>query len=636
MQATSSKKDASSVSARIAHILSISNNTTSNIFCLQYIVKGAAKKVQDPGDPTKWFWSLSDEQFLEDWDLFEQEGGNYAHMIEPAAKRPADRQPFGGSEQNTHPTDPYPAQPSDRALEACMDNLAKQIFDLNHSLSLSHHADLNTTTMLRAMSRTKPTTTGGTTIAEAGSGQVVMADVHDSEEEFDPDGGDGGDVLNESAVIAEKLSESAAASRELTSSIREFIEEQRKRLVPPKDKEEEDEAPPSHVRPRGERAATRKEVIAEKEALKEVTGADNTPEARQKIATAVAALQDVSFALESDTPISGGTPSGKVDSAPVPSPLMLSDLHSPTTMAALPTAATPATVQVSTPPAPTAVTEVITPMKSPADIDSPTYEKNLALTRKHIESLGADWKERVRGMEEGRLEFRAADLAKIRREANAERAHARNADELADIDAKTAKLVDRVITRDQYLRRALQIAVAERQAREQNAEVALADSGTPVGVLDESSSSDTPVGVLYARMRMREMARAKTQTRDEEEIDSEGAKGVVQVLGFGDSEGSSANLVETSADRAFIVDDSKVEESPSSGSAQEDTGTITESSALADSLAEQASEIMERSSDADYQPVAEELIKGAVAAQKVATRASKKKEEELKKKVHFQ
>ncbi len=195
----------------------------------KYIVKGALKKVQDGADSSKWFWSLSDEQFLEDWDLFEQEAGNYAHMIAPAANRPPGSLPFGGSEINTVPTDPYPAQPSDRKLEACMDNLAQQILNLNQSLSISH-VDRSA---LMSLSRRRTQSTEAGTLAGAGND---MSQVVDEQQEFDPDGDDGrDDEAQPAAELSEKLNETNASLSKLDESIRELLAHEQRRL---QDKEE--------------------------------------------------------------------------------------------------------------------------------------------------------------------------------------------------------------------------------------------------------------------------------------------------------------------------------------------------------------------------------------------------------------
>lgn len=500
----------------------------------KYITKGALKKVQDHTDPQKWFYSLSDEQFLEDWDLFEQEGGNYAHMIEPAAKRSADKQPFGGDEENTIPTDPYPAQPSDRNFVACMDNLAQQIRDLNQSLSLSH-ADENTTTMLRAMSRTK-SQTNPTSIAAAGSDMTQATEIME-EEEYDPDGGDGNDEdaqLDQSVVIAEKLSESIAASRELTNSIRELIAEERARMQPPKEKEEES---------------------FQKEA--------STP-----VAMAHGEVQDRTFEG-------------------------LENLHSSATMAALGIGQTPDTVIATpSPMQKTQDTVQITPMTTPEDPTTPQFQKNLEETRNWIMAMGDDWQERVKNSELSRLEARAAELKTIKNDWMREREHAKSMAEAEAADQHRHARIDALMQDDAYKRRAVQIAGAERQQRDVQRQ--------------NSSSEDITIGALVAQKQT--------------------ARKLAGELGSADSEGSSADILETSKDRAMI-DDAPIESSASE-SAHEETNTISDASALADSLVEQAS------SDS-YDPGSAEKAKDALAAQRIATRASKRKEEELKKKVQF-
>lgn len=179
--------------------------------------------MQDPSDPSKWFYSLEDEQFLEDWDLFEQEGGNYAHMIEPAAKRGADKQPWGGDEPNTSAMDPYPATPSDRKLEACMDNLTHQIAQLNQSLSISH-VDLGATALIKTQSasyRNKTQTDAGTL---AGAGNDMSTVTHtvgvDDAKEIDIDGGDGRDEEAEQALEEE---EKPSEVNQLNESMREMV-----------------------------------------------------------------------------------------------------------------------------------------------------------------------------------------------------------------------------------------------------------------------------------------------------------------------------------------------------------------------------------------------------------------------------
>lgn len=489
--------------------LKTSNNTSTNIFLfLQYIVCGAAKKIRDPGDPTKWFWSLSDEQFLEDWDLFEQEGGNYAHMIEPAAHRLPSKPPFGG--EGAHPTDPYPATAEDRKLEACMDNLAKQIFDLNQSLSLSH-VDSNASMSLKARRRvsTEPGTLAGA--------EVVMAQIHDSEEEFDPDGGDGkDDELDKSAALAEQLSESVAASRELTSSIREFIDEQRKRMA----------SPPSHVKPRGERAAAREEAVAENEELKAAAGVDDTPEAKQRVANAAAVLQAMEFMSPPNTPMS--PPNKNVETLTGTSP-----------------------------------TKALTV----ADLEA----HKLQLAVKHADQLA-----RAQG-----------DKAAVQRAQQAE---------LAAIDAYIAAhhMVESLSLSDLHSSGTM---------------AALATAQTPPPKEKEESSEDVPLGVIAAQKGL------IAPRKDKE-----------HALGSEDSEGSSANIVETEADRAMI-DDAPTESSVVGESAQEDTNTISDGSALADSLAEQAESL---ASDDSFVPAAKEVARAAVAVQHAVTTRSKEKEQALK------
>ncbi len=476
---------------------------------------------------------MDNEQFLEDWDLFEQEAGNYAHIIEPAAKpKNAAARPFGGDETNTIPTDPYPAQPNDRKLESCMDNLAQQILDLNQSLSLSH---IDRRASMSLSARRRQSTEPGT-LAAAGS-EMTQATAIEEEDEFDPDGGDGRDDeadQNQSTVITEKLSESIAASHELSSSIRELIAEQRARLS--KGKEEEDDDMPAHVKPHGERAAHREALIEENEAAKAATEIDNTPQAKAALAGAAAALKtmDLTFQVEPSTPMS------------------------------------PANREVQS--------------MTPA---APTKPFTIAELQQHKAAIAAQHK----------LYMETANDKEA-----LQRAHQR---ELAAIDAYIA-------------------------ANLESESVNLADSGTPVVPLEQSSSEGTPLGIVAARQRMRDIALAPTKGKKVVERDSDGEIVEGKELGFGDSEGSSAALSEHSSDRDFVAGDSSDSSSANTNTAQENTTTISDGSEIADSLMD-VSAIMQASDDASYEPAAKEVAKAAVAVQHAVTQASKAKEEEMKK-----
>lgn len=528
-------------------------------FVLQYIVKGALKKVQDPNDPSKWFYSLEDEQFLEDWDLFEQEGGNYAHMIAPAANRPANKQPWGGDEENTPAMDPYPATASDRKLEACMDNLAQQILNLNQSLSISH-AVPEMTEMVRRQSasfrRKTQSTTGNAAVGDAGT-EFVENDVAgvDDEQEFDEDGGDGkDDTLNQSIVFAEKLNETNASLDKLSENISRLIELQ-------------------HIEsPQGLRKQVREERLAAREEMKAATGEATTPQAVAAIEKAADALRDINLSFN----------------------------------------ATP-----STPMSPAnAAVQSLTPVQ-------PTKPFTVAELQQHKAAINAQYEAYMR---EGR------DKESL------ERARQR---ELAAVDAFIATLQERESfgslsdLHSSGTMAALPTAQTVLPAAvPMSASVNLADSGTPVAPLEQSSSEGTPLGILAARQRMRALATAPTKGKRVTERDSDGEVIEGKELGFGDSEGSSAALSEHSSDRDFVVGDSAVESSGAASSVQENTATISDGSEIADSLMD-VSAVMQASNDDSFQPAAKEVAKAAVAVQHAVTRASKKKEEEMKKHVHF-
>lgn len=551
------------------------------VFCLltrqQYIVKGGLKKVQDPKDSSKWFYSLDDEQFLEDWDLFEQEGGKYAHMVAPAANRPAGKQPWGGDEENTPAMDPYPATAADRKLESCMDNLAQQIFNLNQSLSLSHtNPDLSD--MVRAMSRShqRNSQPNPTALAAAGNDLGTTSDTVgvDDEEEFDVDGGDGRDDEAEAAASLSSLSESLSAQ---TQSIDRLVE---------------------MLSTHGLRAEVREAEVERREAMKEATGEATTPAAAAAIEKAAAALQNISesFQMSPSTPMSPAT--GAVNSlTPVP----------PTK---------PFTV---------------------AELEQHKAAINAQYDR--YAEMGRDKKEleKVRQRELAAVDAYIATL-KEREMSFGSLSDLHSPETMAALATAQSPVHNPIIRNDleQRISSAMStMTPAEKQklaAAVEQVDVILADSGSPVVPLEQSSSEGTPLGVVAARQRMRQIALAPTKGA---KLTEKGAGGEVvegKELGFGDSEGSSAALSEHSSDRDFIVSDA--ESSGAASSVQEQTATISDGSELADSLMD-VSAIMQASSDASFEPAAKEVAKAAVAVQKAVTRASKKKEEEIKKRVHF-